>query len=99
MDVFVNLLAVTVRKMEIIIKQYMPEKVLESEKREDVDQIGKYCLQDQNKDDEESTDDEGTEIKQNIEKGNHYNLTFLAYCIFSWSRTCSWIEFLYYNES
>jgi len=60
MDVFVNLLAVTVRKMEIIIKQYMPEKVLESEKREDVDQIGKYCLQDQNKDDEESTDDEGT---------------------------------------
>ena len=63
MDVFVNLLAVTVRQMEIIIKQYMPERVFESEKREDDDQIGTYCLQDQNKDDDESTDGEGTEKK------------------------------------
>jgi len=46
--------------MEMIIKQYMPERVFESEKREDDDQIGTCCLQDQNNDDDESTDGEGT---------------------------------------
>ena len=57
----------------------MPERVFESEKREDDDQIGTYCLQDQNKDDDESIDGEGTE--KNMEKCINYilNLFYLTY--------------------
>ena len=76
--------------MDMIIKQYMPENVLESENREDGDQTGIYlCREDQNNDDAESTAVDGAERK-NQNYCNYCILTFLTDRKFSGSRTRYW---------